>query len=87
MMMLLDRPIASVFKTAIAACAGISFLVASIVVALEARHYQISGQPMPNGKGGSMTPGNGYLITAVLLLFSVAVFLQARRFWRENQDD
>jgi hypothetical protein len=57
------------------------FLVAGIVVTFQARHYQISGQPMPNGKGGFMTAGDGYLIAVVLFLFSVTWGLATRRFW------
>ena len=76
----------SALKFAVAACGSVGFLVAGIVVAFQARHYQISGQPMPNSKGGFMTAGDGYLLAAVLVLFSVAWFLAARRFWREKPE-
>ena len=75
---------ASAFKTALSVCGVIVCFIASIVVAFESRQYQISGQPMPNGKGGFMTPGDGYLIAIVLFMFSVACLLQARRCWREK---
>jgi hypothetical protein len=79
-----DHSPKSFFKAVIAACGSIVFLVVSIVVACKARHYQISGQPMPNGKGGFMTYGDGYMIALVFLLFSVAWFVAARKFWRER---
>lgn len=72
-------------KVAFAGCGCVGLFVASIVVAFQARHYQISGQPMPNGKGGVMTPGDGYMIAAVFLLMSVAGLLTARRFLRETR--
>lgn len=71
-------------KAVIAACGSIVFFVVSIVIACKARHYQNSGQPMPNGKGGFMTYGDGYMIALVFLLFSVAGFVTARKFWRER---
>jgi hypothetical protein len=61
---------------------SIACLVGSLRFAWLARQYQISGQPMPNGKGGFMTFGDGYLIAAVVLLFSVACISLARRFIR-----
>jgi len=67
-----------------AGCGAVVFLAASIVVTGQARHYQITGQLMPNGKGGLMTPGDGYLIALVLFLFSVAWFFTAWRFWRST---
>lgn len=74
------------FRTALAVCGSAGFLFASIVVASRARHYQISNQPMPNGKGGFMTPNDGCVIAAVLLLFAVAwPFLSLRGIWREKQ--
>jgi hypothetical protein len=61
---------------------SIAFFIGSLGLAWQARHYQLSGQPMPNGKGGFMTFGDGYLIAVVLLLFSVACILLARRLIR-----
>ena len=69
----------SALKAAVAICGSTVFLVVSVVVAWQARHYQISGQPMPNGKGGFMTFGDGYLIAVVFFLFSLACVMQARR--------
>ena len=61
---------------------SVAFFIGSLRFAWQARHYQISGQPMPNGKGGFMTYGDGYLIAIVLLLFSVACIITARRLFR-----
>ena len=72
----------SALKAAVAICGSVVFLIVSVVVAWQARHYQISGQPMPNGKGGFMTFGDGYMIAVVFLLFSVACVMQARRFFK-----
>jgi hypothetical protein len=71
-------------KTAITTCGSVVFLVASVVVACRARHYQITGQPMPNGKGGFMTFGDGYLIALVLLLLSLVWSIAAWRYWRSG---
>jgi len=75
---------ASFLETAVGICGSVVFLIVSAVIASRARHYQISGEPMPNGKGGFMTFGDGYLIALVFLLFSVAWFIAARRFWRSR---
>ena len=72
------------FKVAIAVCGVVVFFIASIFVGSQARHSQISGEPMPNGKGGFMSSGDGYLIALVLLLFSLAWFLFARKSWQEK---
>jgi hypothetical protein len=61
---------------------SIAFFIGSLRLAWQARHYQLSGQPMPNSKGGFMTFADGYLIAAVLLLFSVACVMLARRLFR-----
>jgi hypothetical protein len=62
--------------------ASVAFFVSSLHLAWRARQYQISGQPMPNGKAGFMTYGDGYLLAIVLFLFSVAFVIVARRFIR-----
>ena len=77
---------ASAFKAAVATTVSVGFLIASVVVTFRTRHYQVSGQSMPNGKGGFMTPGDGYLIGAVLFAISVAWLLAARRFRRERPE-
>ncbi len=66
-------------KAGVSSVVSFAFLIASVSVALAARHYQISGQPMPNGKGGSMTFSDGYWIAVVLFLISVAWFFVTRR--------
>jgi hypothetical protein len=79
-----ENPSVSALKVTVAGFGAIVFLVASVVVAFVARRYQLSGQPMPNGKGGFMTFGDGYWIALVLFLFSVVWFITARRFWRSR---
>jgi len=69
----------------IAVCGSILSLIASVLVGVRARHCQVVGEPMPNGKGGFMSVGDGYIIAVVLFLFCVACLLQARRFWRGKQ--
>ena len=69
-------------KATVAVCGSIVFLVAGVVVACRARHYQIADQLMSNGKGGSMTSGDGYTIAAVLILFSVVWLIAARKLFR-----
>jgi hypothetical protein len=71
-------------KVAVAAIGSLVFFVASVLVGWSARAYQVSGQPMPNGKGGFMTFRDGYVIALVLFLFSVAWFIGARRFRRSR---
>jgi hypothetical protein len=77
-----DRTRHAKFIIVISICCSVAFLIVGIFIAFTARHYQISGQPMPNGKNGTMLPSDGYLIAAVLVLLSLASFLNARKFWR-----
>jgi len=79
-----DRSPLRTLKVVAGVCGSVVFLVVSVVIACRARHYQVSGQPMPNGKGGFMTFGDGYLIALVFLLFAIAWFVAARRFWRSK---
>jgi hypothetical protein len=65
----------------VAALGGIAFLVASVMFAWSAREYQLTGQPMPNGKGGFMTFRDGYNIALIFFGFSAVWLLSARRFW------
>jgi hypothetical protein len=66
---------------------SVAFLIGSMRLAWQARQYQVSGKPMPNGKGGFMTSGDGYLLAIILLLFSVACIFQARRFFSGKSYD
>jgi hypothetical protein len=59
-------------------------LIASVLLALSARRHQISGQAMPNGKGGFMDFPDGYYLAVVLFLMSFAWFIFARRHWRAH---
>ena len=72
------------FKAAIAFLGAAMFFIASIWEACQARHYQVIGLPMPNGKGGFMTFRDGYLIAVVFLGFSLVWFLSGRRFLRNK---
>jgi hypothetical protein len=69
-------------KTLGAVGGSVAFFIGSMRLAWQARQYQVSGLPMPNGKGGFMTSGDGYLLAVVLLLFSVACVMLARRFFK-----
>jgi hypothetical protein len=71
-------------RTGFATVGAVAFFVASGIVAVNARHYQVVGEPMPNGKGGFMTPDDGYMLASVLLLIAIAWLLAARRFWRST---
>jgi hypothetical protein len=46
----------------------------SISTAVNARHYQVLGQLMPNGKGGLMTFRDGYFISSVTFLMALIIF-------------
>jgi hypothetical protein len=65
------QPGSSVAKIAIAYIGAAFFFVASIVLTLGARRSQVSGEPMSNGNGGTITAENGYKIAALMLLFSL----------------
>jgi hypothetical protein len=53
-------------------------------MALNARHYQLKGKMMPNGKGGFMTVRDGYSIAAVSLLMSGGCFLAVYKSWNRK---
>jgi hypothetical protein len=75
------------FEILKAIAAGIvcgALLIVSIAIACSARHYQLAGQPMPNGKGGVMSFRSGYYISFVCFVMSIAWFLQARKNWRSG---
>jgi hypothetical protein len=81
-----DHSIPSSLKFAFIIFGSVGFLIAGLALACIARHYQITDQPMPNGKGGFMTFGDGYLIAFVLFLISVAWFMTARRLRRSRDE-
>jgi len=62
--------------------AAIAFFVGSLRFAWQTRHYQISGQQMPNGEGGFIPYWGGYSVAAFLFLLSVACVMLARRLLR-----
>ena len=69
-------------KPVVACIASIIFLTVSIIVAYNARYYQVSHQPMPNGKRGFMSPSDGYQIAVVFLLMAIASFIVAYKAWK-----
>jgi hypothetical protein len=72
------QPGSSVAKIAIAYIGAVFFFVASLVLTWNARRSQVSGEPMSNGNGGTITPVNGYKIASLMLLFSL---IYAWRGW------
>jgi hypothetical protein len=70
-----------IIKVVGASLGCIVFLIVSVAVAWQARHYQIADQPMPNGKGGYMTFRDGYYIASVCFLISVVWFISAYKLW------
>jgi hypothetical protein len=74
-----NRPSASgKARIAIAYIGAAFFLVASAVVLWYARRAQVTGMPMPNGRGGAMPFADGYKAAALLFLFSFIYGLRAR---------
>jgi hypothetical protein len=67
-------------KALAAGCGCLLFLIASAWVALRAHHYQTTGEPMPNWKGGFMTPRDGYYIAVASAAVAIGWLLLARRF-------
>jgi hypothetical protein len=53
------------------AIGALVFFCAALVVAWHARQHQVLGTQMPNGKGGHMTPGDGYFLALSLLFMAV----------------
>ena len=76
----LIQPNSNRLKTGAAVVGGVAFLMAGVIVGWCVRHYQMTGQPMPNGKGDFMTFPDGYYIAAMLVLMSIAWFVAAHRF-------
>jgi hypothetical protein len=72
------QPGSGIAKIAVAYIGAVFFFVASIVLTLGARRSQVSGMPMSNGNGGTITAANGYKIASIMLLFSL---IYAWRGW------
>jgi hypothetical protein len=75
---------ASKIKAVIGFCGAFGFFIESVTTCVHARHYQLTGQPMPNGKGGFMSSGDGYLIALVLFLISAVWLYCAIKSSREK---
>jgi hypothetical protein len=63
---------------------GVAFLIAGATLAWHSRHYQMMGELMPNGKGGSMSFRDGYLIAGTLAATSLGFFIAARHYYRSG---
>jgi hypothetical protein len=72
------QPASSKARIAIAYIGAAFFLVASAVVVKYARHAQVSGEPMPNGRGGVMSFADGYKVAGLLFVFSLIYGFRAR---------
>lgn len=69
------------FLVTASVAAGTLYL--SVTVALDARAHQLSGLPMPNGKGGLMSFRGGYESAVFFLVIGLAWLLGAGGFlWR-----
>jgi len=84
-------------RFAYAAVGALGCFVLSLMAALPARHYQLSGRPMPIdalplplrlacGKGGFTSFRTQYWIALVCLGFSIVWFKGARTYWRLRKD-
>jgi hypothetical protein len=80
------HPQISPLKFGVTAGGAIVFLMAGIIVALQTRHYQITGEPMPNGKGGHMEYAAGYYLALTLFCMAIGWFLFACRYWRKRPE-
>ena len=74
-----------VMKLIAATIVFVGCLWASILTVCQARHYQIAGQAMPNGKGGFMAPTDGYTIGLALFLLSIASLVAAIKYYRHKR--
>jgi hypothetical protein len=81
------QPASGKARTAIAYIGAAFFLVASAVVTWYARHSQVSGEPMPNGRGGTMSYVDGYKAGALLLLFALIYGFRARMLTNRRRHD
>ncbi len=59
-------------KGAFGIVGGTGFMIVGALFAITARKYQLSGEPMPNGKGGFMSFRDGYYVSFVLVAMAAA---------------
>ena len=59
-------------KLIIAAVPTVGFLAASVTLVATARAHQLAGTQMSNGKGGTMSPTDGYLLAAAFFVMGLA---------------
>ena len=72
-----------IFSTAGAA----GFLAAAIIIAIAARSHQLNGTMMSNGKGGTMSPSDGYLLSATLFVMGLGYAFWLWKLLRPNNSD
>jgi len=73
-------------RTIVAYVGAAFFIAASAVVAWYARHAQVTGEPMPNGRGGFVPYTDGYKIAAMLFILSLAYGWRARVLSRRRAE-
>ncbi len=72
-------------KTIFGSIVFIGCFAASIFIIIQARHYQVIGQQMPDGKGHLMATSDGYIIGLALLLLSIAsLIMVVKSYQRKN---
>jgi hypothetical protein len=80
-----DKPSrANAGRTFVAYAGAAFFITASAVVAWYARRSQVTGKPMPNGRGGFVPYADGYKIAAMLFVLSLAYGWRARALSRRR---
>lgn len=80
------RPASGKARIAVAYVGAAFFLVASAVVTWYARHAQVTGDAMPNGRGGFMSFTDGYKGAALLFFFSLIYGWRARMLTHRKVD-
>jgi hypothetical protein len=71
-------------RTIVAYVGAAFFIAASAVVTWYARRAQVTGEPMPNGRGGFVPFSDGYKIAAMLFVLSLAYGWRARALSRRR---
>lgn len=80
------QPASGKARIAIASIGAVFFLIASAVVTWYARRAQVSGDMMPNGRGGTMSVGDGYKAAGLLFVFSLIYGFRARMLTQRKVD-
>jgi hypothetical protein len=80
------QPASAKARIAVAYVGAAFFLVASAVLAWYARHAQVSGAAMSNGRGGTMPFSDGYKAAGLLFAFALIYGFRARMLTNRRQD-